>query len=115
MGGTESFAVLNPATGDVPARAPECTREELDRAMGAGNEAQAAWQPDAAARRAGLARLITQEQGKPLRESRSEVADAIGDLRYFAGLKWSGIGVEGGTRGLEAFTDVQVVHVRDGA
>nr|MDQ2877355.1 aldehyde dehydrogenase family protein [Actinomycetota bacterium] len=57
VGGTESFTVLNPATGDVTARAPECTREELGRAMGAGNEAQAAWQPDAAARRAGLAAL----------------------------------------------------------
>jgi acyl-CoA reductase-like NAD-dependent aldehyde dehydrogenase len=33
----------------------------------------------------------------------------------FGGLKWSGIGVEGGTWGLEAFTDVQVVHVRDRA
>jgi acyl-CoA reductase-like NAD-dependent aldehyde dehydrogenase len=101
VSGAASFAVLNPATGDVAARAPECTREELDRAMGAGQQAQASWQSDAAARRgalaalagaieadaAGLARLITQEQGKPLRESRSEVADAIGELRFFAGLQ----------------------------
>ena len=54
VSGTDSFAVLNPATGDVTARAPECTRDELDRAMGAGQQAQAGWQSDAAARRAGL-------------------------------------------------------------
>jgi len=30
----------------------------------------------------------------------------------FGGLKWSGVGVEGGPWGLEAFTDLQVVHVR---
>jgi acyl-CoA reductase-like NAD-dependent aldehyde dehydrogenase len=31
----------------------------------------------------------------------------------FGGLKWSGVGVEGGTWGLESFTDLQVVHVRN--
>jgi acyl-CoA reductase-like NAD-dependent aldehyde dehydrogenase len=31
----------------------------------------------------------------------------------FGGLKWSGVGVEGGPWGLESFTDLQVVHVRD--
>lgn len=101
VSGTDSFAVLNPATGDITARAPECTREELDRAMAAGLQAQDGWQADPAARRAGLAALadaieadiaglallITVEQGKPLHESRSEVADAIGDLRYFAGVQ----------------------------
>jgi len=30
----------------------------------------------------------------------------------FGGLKWSGVGVEGGPWGLEAYTDLQVVHVR---
>ncbi|HEX5289775.1 MAG TPA: aldehyde dehydrogenase family protein [Streptosporangiaceae bacterium] len=100
-GAGASFAVLNPATGQVTARAPECGRDELDRAMDAGQQAQAGWAADAGARRAalaaladaveadaaGLARLITQEQGKPLREARAEVGDAIGDLRYFAGLQ----------------------------
>jgi acyl-CoA reductase-like NAD-dependent aldehyde dehydrogenase len=96
-----SFAVQNPATGDDLAMAPECTREQLDLAMRAGQEAQPGWQADAAARRGGLSALadaieadleqmalvITSEQGKPLRESRSEVQDAISDLRYFAGLE----------------------------
>jgi acyl-CoA reductase-like NAD-dependent aldehyde dehydrogenase len=101
VGGSASFDVLNPATGDVLAQAPECSREELDQAMAAGQAALAGWQSDVAARRAalealadaieadadGLAYLITREQGKPLRESRSEIGDAIGDLRYFAQLQ----------------------------
>jgi acyl-CoA reductase-like NAD-dependent aldehyde dehydrogenase len=32
--------------------------------------------------------------------------------RPFGGVKWSGVGVEGGPWGLEAYTDLQVVHVR---
>lgn len=96
-----SFSVRNPATGDQLALAPECTREQLDLAMGAGQQAQPGWQADAPARRRGLSALadaieadlpqlalvITREQGKPLRESRSEVQDAVSDLRYFAGLE----------------------------
>jgi acyl-CoA reductase-like NAD-dependent aldehyde dehydrogenase len=97
----ESFSVQNPATGDDLAVAPECTREQLDLAMRAGQQAQPGWQSDAAARRGGLSALadaieadlaemsgvITSEQGKPLRESRSEIQDAVSDLRYFAGLE----------------------------
>jgi acyl-CoA reductase-like NAD-dependent aldehyde dehydrogenase len=96
-----SFSVLNPATGDQLALAPECTREQLDLAMRAGQQAQPGWQADAPARRRGLSALadaieadlaqlalvITSEQGKPLRESRSEVEDAVSDLRYFARLE----------------------------
>lgn len=100
-GAIGTFSVRNPATGDQLALAPECTREQLDLAMRAGQQAQPGWQADAPARRRGLAALadaieadvaqlalvITREQGKPLRESRSEVQDAVSDLRYFAGLE----------------------------
>jgi acyl-CoA reductase-like NAD-dependent aldehyde dehydrogenase len=100
VAGPASFEVQNPATADVLAQAPECTPEQLDLAMRSSSEAMPAWTLDAAARRAalealadaieadleGMSLLITQEQGKPLREARSEVQDAIGDLRYFAGL-----------------------------
>jgi acyl-CoA reductase-like NAD-dependent aldehyde dehydrogenase len=96
-----SFSVRNPATGDQLALAPECTREQLDIAMRAGQQAQPGWQADAPGRRRGLSALadaieadlgqlalvITSEQGKPLRESRAEVEDAVSDLRYFAGLE----------------------------
>src|SRR5258706_10831751 len=107
---TESFSVQNPATGDDLAIAPECTREQLDLAMQAGREAQPGWQAGAAARRFGLSALadaleadlaqmalvITREQGKPLRESRSEIEDAISDLRYFAGLEITAERIGGG-------------------
>jgi acyl-CoA reductase-like NAD-dependent aldehyde dehydrogenase len=105
-----SFSVRNPATGDQLALAPECTREQLDLAMRAGQRAQPGWQADAPARRRGLSALadaieadlaqlalvITREQGKPLRESRAEVADAVSDLRYFAGLEITAEQIGGG-------------------
>ncbi len=34
-----------------------------------------------------LAALITEEQGKPLQEARDELGGAVGDLRYYAGLR----------------------------
>jgi acyl-CoA reductase-like NAD-dependent aldehyde dehydrogenase len=106
----KSFGVHNPATGDHLAKAPECSREQVDLAMRAGQEAQPGWQADAVARRRALSALadaieadlaqmalvITREQGKPLRESRSEVEDAISDLRYFAGLEITPEHVGGG-------------------
>jgi acyl-CoA reductase-like NAD-dependent aldehyde dehydrogenase len=105
-----SFIVRNPATGDQLALAPECTREQLDLAMRAGQQAQPGWQADAPARRRGLSALadaieadlaqlalvITREQGKPLRESRAEVQDAVSDLRYFAGLEITAEQIGGG-------------------
>jgi acyl-CoA reductase-like NAD-dependent aldehyde dehydrogenase len=105
-----TFSVRNPATRDQLALAPECTREQLDLAMRAGQQAQPGWQADAAARRRGLSALadaieadlaqlalvITSEQGKPLRESRSEVQDAVSDLRYFAGLEITAEQIGGG-------------------
>jgi len=105
-----SFSVRNPATGDELALAPECTREQLDLAMGAGQQAQPGWQADPPGRRSGLSALadaieadlaqlalvITSEQGKPLRESRSEVQDAVSDLRYFAGLEITAEQIGGG-------------------
>src|SRR5258708_40032664 len=87
---TESFSVQNPATGDDLAMAPECTREQLDLAMQAGQEAQPGWQAGAAARRFGpsaladapqaglapMAFVITAAQGKPPRESRRGIETA---------------------------------------
>jgi acyl-CoA reductase-like NAD-dependent aldehyde dehydrogenase len=101
VAGLGYFAVENPAAAQVIASAPECTPGQLDRAMRAGQDAQAAWQADGPGRRAGLAALadaieaereelalvITREQGKPLEESRAEISDAISDLRYFAALE----------------------------
>jgi acyl-CoA reductase-like NAD-dependent aldehyde dehydrogenase len=76
----DSFGVVNPATGEVFAEAPDCSREQLDAAFEAALKAQRDWKLDEAARRqtllamadvlmasAGeLAPVLTAEQGKPL-------------------------------------------------
>ena len=77
----DHFEVLNPSTGAIAGRAPVATAEDLDRAVSAANTAFAKWSkmPDAERRAlchaAGkkicehaeeLARLLTEEQGKPL-------------------------------------------------
>ena len=96
----ETFPVFNPANGEVIGRAPECTPDLLDMAIASANEAAESWRADGAARSSTLlsvaaalegnleefAALITEEQGKPLREAREELEAAVGDLRYYAGL-----------------------------
>jgi acyl-CoA reductase-like NAD-dependent aldehyde dehydrogenase len=96
-----SFTVENPATGETIAAAAECSSEQLDTAMRCAEQAMGAWMADAPARRAALraladavaasseelASLITDEQGKPLAEARSEVRESISELRYFADLE----------------------------
>ncbi|MDI5971217.1 aldehyde dehydrogenase family protein [Streptomyces sp. SL13] len=104
------FDVLDPATGEVCGRAPDCTGEQLDAAVAAAAGAWPAWRSDAAYRRrclaeaavvlrgaAGeLAALLTMEQGKPLRESATEVARAAARFEYFAGLEYGPQVVEDG-------------------
>lgn len=79
----------NPATGEVIGRVPVSTRENVDAAVAAAQEAQRQWSAlplaertelvSAAVRRIGdeltLAELITREMGKTLQESKDEVAD----------------------------------------
>jgi len=77
----ETFAVRNPATGEVVGQAPNATLDDLDAAVAAAGAAFPAWAalPDAQRQAAcaalagvlgehaeALARLLTQEQGKPL-------------------------------------------------
>ncbi|MBC3984405.1 aldehyde dehydrogenase family protein [Streptomyces sp. AC536] len=96
----EHFAVLDPATGEAFAEAPDQRPEELDAVVARAHEAWRGWRTDATARtaalraaadavqRAGddLAPLLTREQGKPLAESYAEVARVAARLRYFAEL-----------------------------
>jgi len=96
----ETFPVLNPANGQLIAHAPECTPELLDAAVTSANEAWEPWLTEPAARSSALldiaarvevnleelAKLITEEQGKPLHEAKDELGAAVGDLRYYAGL-----------------------------
>ena len=85
--GSKTAGVINPATGKVFAEVPDCTRAELDQAMESAQRAYPAWSRDLAARRKvlgecaaalqqppeGLARTLTQEQGKPLDKATQEI------------------------------------------
>jgi len=98
-----SFAVSNPATGEIVGYAPDAGAEDLDAAVAAAAQAFAAWSSTDDATRAAachaiadkieahaeeLAHLITLEQGKPLAGigSRFEVQGAVGWSHYTAGL-----------------------------
>jgi acyl-CoA reductase-like NAD-dependent aldehyde dehydrogenase len=82
-----TFDVPNPATGEVVGKAPVATREQLDQAVAAAERAFASWSKESEARRkqacfdivgvlqanaAELSRLLTMEQGKPLKGMGSE-------------------------------------------
>ncbi len=95
-----TFGVVNPATGEVFAEAPECTRSQLDAAFEAAAKAQRDWKLDEAHRRATLlkmadvlmasgevlAPILTAEQGKPIDQANVEVFGSAIWLQYFANL-----------------------------
>ncbi|MGW6536182.1 aldehyde dehydrogenase family protein [Streptomyces sp. NPDC055051] len=97
---TGRFPVVDPATGETFAEAPDQRPEELDGVVDRARQAWYGWRSDPAARAAALcvaadaveaaggelAPLLTREQGKPLAESYAEVARTAARLRYFAGL-----------------------------
>lgn len=97
--GGETLAVTNPANGDVIARIPKMGGAEAREAIGHARDAQPGWSGLLAKERAqvlrrwfelmmenqeDLARLMTLEQGKPLGESRGEIAYAASFLEWFA-------------------------------
>lgn len=94
-----TYELRNPATGDVIAELPRCQEAETDRAIEAADRAFRDWRKTSAQHRADLirkwydlllankddiARLITLEEGKPIREARGEVAYAASFLRWFS-------------------------------
>jgi succinate-semialdehyde dehydrogenase/glutarate-semialdehyde dehydrogenase len=91
--------VTDPATGDVLASVPRMGAEETDAAIAAAHAAFPDWSSRTAAERAlvlqkwaslvrahadDLARLMTQEQGKPFAESLGEIEYAASFLSWFA-------------------------------
>ncbi|HLK45932.1 MAG TPA: aldehyde dehydrogenase family protein, partial [Acidimicrobiales bacterium] len=96
-----TFGVVNPATGDVLAEAPECTDKQLDAAFEAAAKAQRDWRGDEAMRRETLRRMadvlmasndvlapiLTAEQGKPLGDAAVETFGSAIWLQYFADLE----------------------------
>ncbi|MBB3191518.1 NAD-dependent succinate-semialdehyde dehydrogenase [Halomonas cerina] len=97
--GVRRFVVTNPATGEVLAEVADLTAEEVREAVAAAEAAWPAWRRTTAKVRAALlrrwyeaimahqealARLMTLEQGKPLAESRGEVAYGAAFVEYYA-------------------------------
>jgi acyl-CoA reductase-like NAD-dependent aldehyde dehydrogenase len=96
-----TFGVVNPATEDVFAHPPECTREQLDAAFQSSQAAFKPWNKDEAKRRQTLidigeaikqrgseiAPLLTQEQGKPVDKAMQEVFGASIWFTYTASLQ----------------------------
>lgn len=95
----KTFPVLDPATGDKLADVPDLTPDDAKRAIDAAHKAFPAWAAKPAKDRArilrrwfdlitaeteALAQLMTAEQGKPLTESRGEVAYGASFIEWFA-------------------------------
>jgi succinate-semialdehyde dehydrogenase / glutarate-semialdehyde dehydrogenase len=101
---TEAFSgsyltVINPATGKTIKTVPNMGAAETQMAIEAANAALPAWRAQTAKERANilhqwfslmmkhqedLARIMTAEQGKPLTESRGEIAYAASFIQWFA-------------------------------
>ena len=97
--GGETIPVNNPATGEIIGTVPKMGTAETRAAIEAANAAWPAWRSRTAADRSAhlhrwfelllenqedLAILMTTEQGKPLAESRGEIAYAASFIEWFA-------------------------------
>ena len=95
----ETFEVFNPANGKVVGTAQRNGRQDAHIALQAAKGAQKAWAALPAQKRAEylyafanelenasgeLARLLSQEQGKPLAEAGGEMAGSVNFIRYAA-------------------------------
>jgi len=96
--GDAEMDVINPATEEVLAKCPRASKAQLDAAVAAAQAAFPGWRDTPIAERKAklteiadiiqanateLARLLTQEQGKPLADATGEVYGASAFFRYF--------------------------------
>lgn len=99
--GDTTMKVINPATGAEEFDCPRASMAQLDRAVAAAKAAFPAWSRTPMAERkaallkiadiieanaAELARMLTQEQGKPIGDATGEVYGAAAFFRYFTSL-----------------------------
>ncbi|MGH8698037.1 MAG: NADP-dependent succinate-semialdehyde dehydrogenase [Burkholderiales bacterium] len=97
--GGKTLAVTNPATGEVLGAVPSMGAAETRRAIEAANAAWPAWRARTAKERSAILRkwsdlmlanqedlaiIMTAEQGKPVTESRGEIAYAASFIEWFA-------------------------------
>lgn len=101
VAGAATLPVIDPATESVIVAAPRASREQLESAVAAAKAAQLRWGATSLEARREvlrriadamqanfepLAKLLTQEQGKPLPEAMGEVMGALEFFRYFSTL-----------------------------
>ena len=94
-----TVAVTNPANGETIGSVPMCGTAETERAIAAAEKAQKGWARLPAKERSAILRklndlmlanvddlalIMTTEQGKPLAESRGEIAYAASFIEWFA-------------------------------
>lgn len=99
--GDATLDVVNPATEEVFATCARASKKQLDEAVDAATAALPAWSSSSLSDRqkvliaiadaiksetAELARLLVQEQGKPLQDATNEIFAAQAFFRYFAGM-----------------------------
>jgi len=95
----ETFKIVNPATAQAFAEAPNCSREQLNKAVQAAAAAFPAWAATPPEKRKelmlegaaiiqenieGLAQVLTREQGKPIKSATGEIMGIVGYMTYFA-------------------------------
>jgi succinate-semialdehyde dehydrogenase/glutarate-semialdehyde dehydrogenase len=94
-----TFPVINPATGEIICEVASCGKNETRRAIEAAEKARSSWQKIPIKEKASilrnwfglmveaqedLAQILTAEQGKPLFESRGEIAYGANFIEWFA-------------------------------
>ena len=99
IGGPATLEVTNPVDDSLVGRVPKLGAAETRRAIEAAQTAQKPWAKKTAKERAAilrkwfnlmmenqedLARIMTAEQGKPLAESRGEIAYGASFIEFFA-------------------------------
>jgi acyl-CoA reductase-like NAD-dependent aldehyde dehydrogenase len=99
--GAATIPVINPATENVLADAPRASLAQLNDAVAAAKASYAAWSARPLRERGKLlvaladafaacqddfARLLTEEQGKPLPHAAGEISHSIDVIRYFSSL-----------------------------
>ncbi|MBK4738536.1 aldehyde dehydrogenase family protein [Noviherbaspirillum pedocola] len=99
---TTMFDVINPSSETVLAKCPDASKEQLDRAVSAARRAFPQWKAKSYEERRNkvlrfcdgiqdridsLARLLTEEQGKPLVAAKAEVERALFIARHLVGIE----------------------------
>jgi acyl-CoA reductase-like NAD-dependent aldehyde dehydrogenase len=101
VAGDKTMPVINPATEETIADCPRASVDQLNQAVAAAKAAFPAWSATSIGERqkaivriaetieknsGELARILTQEQGKPIADATGEVMGMAGFFRYFATL-----------------------------